>query len=192
MLENLTRYWWAVVLRGAVAALFGLLALTWPDVTLLALVVLFGAYALVDGVFALGTAAFGDRAAAGRRGWLIFEGIAGILAGIITFAWPGVTTVVLLWLIAFWALFTGIIEIAAAIRLRREIQGEWLLGLGGVLSVLFGILLIVWPATGALALVYLIGAYALVFGVALIALGLRLRRLGPKGTAAHTGRTAPA
>ncbi|HEY3010359.1 MAG TPA: HdeD family acid-resistance protein [Micromonosporaceae bacterium] len=188
MLESLARYWWMVALRGAVAVLFGLVALIWPDVTLLALIVLFGAYALVDGVFAL-FAAFGPNAE-GRRFWLAVQGIAGIAIGVITFAWPGVTTLVLLALIAAWAIVTGILQIIAAIRLRREMRNEWLLALGGVLSVLVGILLAVWPSSGALALVLLIGAYAVVFGVVLIALGLRLRRQGGPSSA-PTGQ-APA
>lgn len=177
MRDTLARYWWATTLRGVVAVLFGLMAIIWPQITILVLVVLFGAYALVDGAIALGTAAFGWHAATDRRGWLIVEGIVGLLAGIAAFVWPGITALVLLWLIAAWALVTGVLEIAAAIRLRREVRGEWLLALGGALSVLFGILLLVWPATGALALVILIGCFAIVFGVVLIGLGLRLRRL---------------
>lgn len=188
MLEALTRNWWAVALRGVFAVIFGLLALIWPHITVLALVALFGAYCLVDGVIALGTAFFGGAEAAGRRTWLAVEGVAGIIAGIITFAWPGITALVLLWLIAFWALVTGIMEIVAAIRLRRELQGEWLLILSGALSVVFGILLMVWPASGALALIVLIGIYALIFGVDLIVLGLRLRRV--HGSVAGVGRPA--
>jgi uncharacterized membrane protein HdeD (DUF308 family) len=176
MLLTLTRYWWAVVLRGVAAVLFGLMALIWPGITVIVLVALFGAYALVDGIVGLGTAVFGGRER-GRRGWLVVEGIAGVLAGIFTFAWPGVTALVLLWLIAAWALVTGVLEIVAAVRLRREMKGEWLLALSGVLSVLFGILLAVWPAAGALSVVFVIGIYAIVFGVALVGLGLRLRRL---------------
>jgi uncharacterized membrane protein HdeD (DUF308 family) len=159
------------------AVLFGLMALIWPGITLFALVILFGAYALVDGVITVGTAAFGRGEAGRRRGWLIVEGIAGITLGILTFVWPGITTLVLLWLIAAWALVTGVLEIAAAVRLRREIRGEWLLALSGALSILFGILLVVWPAAGALTVVLLIGIYAIVFGGVLIGLGVRLRRL---------------
>jgi uncharacterized membrane protein HdeD (DUF308 family) len=188
MLEALTRNWWAVALRGVFAVIFGLLALIWPNITVLALVALFGAYCLVDGVIEIGTAIVGGIATAGRRAWLAVEGIAGIIAGIITFAWPNITALVLLWVIAFWALVTGIMEIVAAIRLRRELQGEWLLILSGALSVVFGILLIVWPASGALALVTLIGIYALIFGVDLIVLGFRLRRV--HGSVAGAGRPA--
>jgi uncharacterized membrane protein HdeD (DUF308 family) len=192
MLEALSRYWWAVALRGAAAVIFGILALIWPGITLYALVILFGAYALVDGIMALGSAIFGDRER-GRRGWLIFEGIAGIAAGILTFLWPGITALVLLWLIAGWAIVTGVLEIVAAIRLRREIQGEWMLAVSGVLSVLFGVLLLAWPAVGALSLVLLIGIYAIVFGVVLIALGLRLRRVHQEtGTVPGTHRPATA
>lgn len=183
-METLTRYWWTAVLRGAAAVLFGLMALIWPGPTVLALVILFGAYALVDGVFALGAALAGGRRGTRRRGWLAVEGVAGILAGILTFAWPGATTLVLLWVIAAWAVVTGILEIIASIGLRREMRGEWLLALSGAASVLFGFVLATWPATGALALVVFIGAYAIVFGVLLIGLGLRLRR----GHATAAGR----
>ena len=193
MLDVLSRYWWAVTLRGAIAVLFGLLALIWPGVTVLVLVALFGAYALVDGVIALATAFVGNRESRSERTWQIVEGAAGILIGIMTFAWPGVTALVLLWLIAFWAVVTGVLEIVAAVRLRKEIQGEWLLILSGALSVLFGLLLAIWPAAGALTVVFLIGIYAIVFGAALIMLGLRLRRHGRgEGSTAGTQRPATA
>ena len=196
MLETLTRNWWVVALRGAAALLFGLLALIWPEITLFALVILFGAYALVDGLFSLGAAILGGRTgerADGRsRGWLVFEGVAGLVIGVVTFVWPGITTLVLLALIAAWALVTGVLEVVAAVRLRKEIRGEWLLALGGVLSVLFGVLLVVWPATGAVALVVLIGAYAVVFGAVLIGLALRLRRLQSGASTAPGARPATA
>jgi uncharacterized membrane protein HdeD (DUF308 family) len=192
MLETLTHNWWAVAVRGVAALLFGLLALIWPGITVLALVALFGAYALVDGVVALGTAFFGRRGAAGDRSWLIVEGVAGIAAGIVTFIWPGATTLVLLWLIAAWAFVTGVFEIVAAVRLRREIRGEWLLILSGALSVLFGLVLVVWPTTGALAVIYLVGIYAIVFGAALVMLAYRLRRLGRGDAVAGTQRPATA
>lgn len=192
MVELLSKYWWLIVLRGTAAVVFGLLALVWPDITLAVLVLLFGAYVLVDGVLALGTAIFGKESAEGRRGWLVFEGIAGIAAGVITFVWPGITTLVLLVLIALWAVATGILEIVVAIRLRREIRGEWLLGLGGVVSILFGIVLLVRPREGAIAVVWLIGLYAIMFGAILVALGVALRRLRSAGATPDAGRPAPA
>jgi uncharacterized membrane protein HdeD (DUF308 family) len=191
MLETLARYWWVAAVRGVAAVLFGLLAVIWPEITVTALVLLFGAYAFVDGVLALGSAIFGDRSAMGRRPWLVLEGVVGVLTGIITFVWPGVTTLVLLWLIAAWLLVTGVLEFVAAVRLRREIQGEWLLAISGVLSVVFGLMLVIWPTTGAVAVVWLIGVYALVFGVAMIALALRLRKIH-QGGAAATGAGRPA
>lgn len=146
-----------------------------------ALVFLFGAYALVDGIFAL-VAAF--QAASRRRGfdwrsvgWPIVEGLAGIIAGLLTFSWPGVTALVLHYFIGAWAIVTAIAEIVQAIALRRVIQNEWLLILGGVLSIVFGSLLFVFPGAGALAIVRLIGSYAIVFGILLIGLSLRLRAL---------------
>jgi uncharacterized membrane protein HdeD (DUF308 family) len=194
MVEALSRYWWVVVLRGIAAILFGVLALVWPGPTVFALVLLFGAYALVDGVFTLASALGRNRdgTRTGSRGWLIVQGIAGILMGILTFVWPGATALVLLWLIAAWALIIGVLQVVAAARLRREMRHEWLLALSGVLSVVFGILLIVWPAAGALAVVTLIGAYAIVFGIALVALGVRLRRNRPDTQAATGTRNRPA
>jgi uncharacterized membrane protein HdeD (DUF308 family) len=188
MLDMMTRTWWAVALRGTVAVLFGLVAMIWPGITLFALLILFGAYALVDGAFAIGSAFFGENADASSRAWLAVRGVAGIVIGLMTFFWPGVTALVLLYLIAAWAIVSGVLEVAAAIRLRKEIRGEWLMALAGVLSVVFGILLAVWPAAGAVTLVLFIGAFALVFGVVLIGLAFRLRHLrsdhaAPAGTA---------
>jgi uncharacterized membrane protein HdeD (DUF308 family) len=176
VLKVMTRYWWAVALRGTLAVLFGMMALAWPGITVFVLVALFGAYALVDGAIAVAQA-IGGKLVVGR-GWLVLEGIAGVLAGIVTFVWPGITALVLLVVIAAWALVTGVFEIVAAVWLRREIKGEWLLALSGALSVLFAVLLVINPGAGAIAVVWVIGAYAIVFGVALVALGLRLRQLG--------------
>ena len=175
MLATLARNWWALALRGLLAVIFGILAWIWPDLTLRVLVIFFGAYALVDGVFALVAAARGERQ--GSRWPLVIEGVAGVLAGLATLVWPDLTARVLLYLIAAWAIVTGVIEIVATIHLRREIENEVLLGLGGLASVLFGVLLIIFPGSGALALVWLIGAYAIIFGVLLIALAFRLRGL---------------
>lgn len=194
MLETLSRYWWAVALRGVAAVAFGIVAVIWPDVTLGVLVLLFGAYALVDGVILLTTALFGGSLGGRRRGWLVLEGVVGIVVGLITFAWPDITTVALLWLIAAWAIGTGELEIGAAVRLRRELTNEWLLVLSGVLSVAFGLFLLVRPEEGALALVWVIGLYAIVFRFTLMALARRLRRHHRGATIAATdpGRPAPA
>jgi uncharacterized membrane protein HdeD (DUF308 family) len=178
MLELMTRTWWILALRGVVAVVFGLLALIWPEITLLALVYVFGAYALVDGVFAVVAGIRGREPAGGGRGWLLLEGLLGVGAGIVAFLWPDITALALLWLIAFWAILTGILEIVAAIRLRRVLNNEWLLAVAGVLSIIFGLILVIWPGSGAVGLVWLIGIYAIVFGVALVALALRLRGLG--------------
>jgi uncharacterized membrane protein HdeD (DUF308 family) len=171
------RHWWVLAVRGAAAILFGILTLLWPALSLYALVLLFGAYALVDGVFNLIGAL--RRASDGRRwGAMIVEGILSITAGVLTFFWPGITALALLFLIGAWAMMTGIVEIAAAIRLRSQLRGEWLLALSGVLSVVFGLLLFFFPGAGALAVAFWIGAYAIVFGVLLLALAFRLRAWG--------------
>ncbi|MEV6849673.1 HdeD family acid-resistance protein [Actinoplanes sp. NPDC051411] len=176
MLDTLSQLWWATVLRGVAAVIFGLLALVWPAATLLVLVIFFGAYVLVDGLLNVATAIAGGRGDAGSRAWVAVQGLAGIVIGVLTFAWPGVTTLALLWLIAAWAVVTGIAQIVASFRLRRQIRNEWLLGLGGVLSIIFGVLLVIWPGTGALAVITMIGIYALIYGVATIALGIRVYR----------------
>jgi uncharacterized membrane protein HdeD (DUF308 family) len=166
-----------VVVRGVIAILFGVIAFVKPGISLTALVLVWGAYAIVDGVFAIITA-MRRREAGNAWGVLLFEGLVGIAAGVLTFFWPGITAIVLLYVIAFWGLATGILEIVTAIKLRKVISGEWLLLLAGVASILFGVLLFAYPSTGALAVVYWIGAYALFFGVLLVALGLRLRSWG--------------
>jgi uncharacterized membrane protein HdeD (DUF308 family) len=171
MLHTLARNWWAIALRGLVAVLFGLLTFLLPGITLVTLVLLFGVYALVDGVF--NVIAF-FRVASHHWAFLI-EGVVGIIAGILTFLWPAITAIVLLYLIAFWAIFTGALEIVAGIRLRKAIANEWLLILMGVLSLVFGVFILFAPGAGALAIVLWIGAYALVFGVFLLALAFRLR-----------------
>jgi len=176
MLAELARYWWLLALRGAAAIIFGILALIWPGVTLTALVLLFGAYALVDGVTWVAAAIMGRREPSQRRWLLALEGVVAIIAGILTFIWPGITALALLFLIAAWALITGVLEIIAAIRLRKELEREWLLGLAGVASILFGLILVIFPGSGALGLVWLIGIYAIVFGAALLGLAFKVRR----------------
>lgn len=174
MLPAETGHWWALALRGGVAILFGLAALLRPGIALEALILLFGAYALVDGVFSIVGVFQGTRGGTPR--WaLLLEGIVGILAGLIAFILPGLTAIALLYLIAAWALITGFSEIAMAIRLRREVQGEWALILGGAISVLFGLILAVLPGVGILSLVWLIGVYAIAFGVLLLVTAFQVR-----------------
>ena len=177
MVNNLSQSWWTLVLRGLAAVLFGILAYIWPDLTFTVLVLLFGAYALWDGVFAL-VSAF--RAQGDRRWPLILEGLVGIAAGLVTFFWPGAATLAILTVIAAWAIITGVFEIIGAIRLREEIEGEWLLLLSGLLSVLFGIALVVWPVAGLVAVTWMIGFYAIMFGILLMVLGFRLRNWDSK------------
>ena len=185
MLERVARYWWVLALRGALAVLFGVLMVAWPGLGLVVLVALFGAYALVDGLLTL-AAALGSGEDRGHRGAQLLEGVVGVLAGVAALVWPGMTALVLLYIIAAWAIVTGLAEIVAAVRLRAVIDNELWLGLGGVLSILFGLYLIVLPGAGALAVAWLIGLYAVLFGLAMIALALRLRGMGPDRSASPT------
>lgn len=173
-LDALSRNWWVLLLRGLAGVAFGIAALLAPSISLAALILLFGAYALADGVLAIGTA--WSRRRSGHAWWVfVIEGLVGIAAGVFTFMWPGVTALALVFLISIWALVTGVIRIATAVRLRRVIAHEWLLATSGLLSLAFGVLLLLAPRAGALALVLWLGAFALVFGVLLIALSFRLR-----------------
>jgi uncharacterized membrane protein HdeD (DUF308 family) len=175
MFEFLTGKWWVVALRGILAILFGVIALVYPGITLLSLVLVFGAYALVDGVFAI-VSAIGHR---GREAaWYVLEGILGIAVGIATFFYPGITGQALVYLIGLWAILTGIFEVVAGFEL--PISRDWLLALAGALSIIFGVLVFFHPGSGALAIVSLIGVFALVFGVTMLALGIRLRGLRGK------------
>ena len=165
------KHWWAVALRGVCAILFGLMAFVWPGLTLAALVILYGAYAFSDGIFAI---------VAGARGglWgLVLAGMVGVAAGIIALFWPGITALVLLYTIAFWSIAQGVSEIVAAIALRKEIEDEWLLGLAGALSIGFGASIAAFPGAGALSLVWVIGTFSILLGVILIGLAFRLRGL---------------
>jgi uncharacterized membrane protein HdeD (DUF308 family) len=175
-LELLSRRWQLVVLRGVVAVLFGLMAIVWPGITVLALALLFGAYTLLDGITAL-TMGFG-REIGSDRVYMITLGVLGIVAGLMALIWPQITVIVLLVIIAVWAIIAGATQIAAAIRLRKVIRNEWFLALSGAVVLVLGILLIVQPAEGAIALVIAIATFALVWGVVLIVLGFRLRQLG--------------
>jgi uncharacterized membrane protein HdeD (DUF308 family) len=174
VLHALAKRWWLILLRGIVAILFGVVAFAWPHITLLSLVLVYGVFAIVDGLVALVTAATGGRAVSAW--WLVLVGILSIAAGVVAFAWPGITALILILLIGAWAIAHGIVEIAAAIQLRKEIDNEWLLILAGVLSVVFGILVIAAPGAGALGLVWAIAAYAIVFGALLIGFSFRLRQ----------------
>jgi uncharacterized membrane protein HdeD (DUF308 family) len=175
-IESLARNWWVLALRGAAAIVFGILALLLPGASLAALILLFGSYALVDGIFSVVAAV---RRRGGAQPWwvLLLEGLVSIAAGIVTFAMPGLTAIVLLYVIAAWAIVTGVLEVIAAVRLRKHISGEWWLAASGVLSVVFGVFVILAPGAGALALVMWIGAYAVVFGAMLVGLAYRVRSL---------------
>ena len=175
-IASLGMNWWAVAMRGAAALIFGILTALWPDITLTALVLRFGSCAIVYGVFNIITAVRRQR---GERRWWAFliEGLVSVAVGAATLVMPDLTELALVYVIAAWAILTGILEIAAAIMLRRHTRGERWLALAGVLSVAFGAVLAIWPGVGALALVLWIGAYAIVVGILLIALGFKLRRL---------------
>jgi len=170
----LARNWWSLVIRGLVAIALGIVTFAWPAITVAALVLVFGAYALVDGVVSIVGA---WKAARAHERWvaLIFEGIAGIITAAVTAIFPGLTALALVYLIAAWALVTGVLEIVAAVRLRQYVAHEWLLALSGVASLIFGFLAILLPLAGAVAIALGIGIYAFVFGVLLIGLGFRLR-----------------
>ena len=172
----LGRAWWLVLLRGIAAIVFGLLAWAWPGATLITLALFWGAYVLVDGIAALWS--WWHARARGNAMWqVILIGVLGIAAGIFTFLSPGITALALLLLIAVWAVANGVFQIAAAIRLRKEIDNEWLLILSGVLSVAFGVLMILFPGAGAMAVLWMIGAFAIAYGVLLVLFAFKLKRL---------------
>jgi uncharacterized membrane protein HdeD (DUF308 family) len=175
LLAAVARSWWILALRGVVAVLFAICAFIWPGLTLGVLVLLWGAFAVVDGVVAIASGISG-------RWWAHAAfGVLGVAAGMIALFRPGITAFALLMVIAAWAIVRGAFEIAAAIRLRKELTGEWLLVLAGIASIGLGILMVLFPGAGALAVVWLIGLQALIAGILLIALGLRLRRIGSQG-----------
>ena len=177
LLHTMATNWWLVVLRGVAAIIFGILAFAWPGITLLTLVLFWGAFAMVDGVLAIIAAVKGGNPM--PRWWLAIVGIAGIAAGALTFLMPGLTALVLVTFIAVWAIVLGVMEVYGAIKLRKEIEGEWFLILNGVLSVVFGILLLWRPGIGALTLVWIIGAYAIILGIIYVAFGLKLKKHAP-------------
>jgi uncharacterized membrane protein HdeD (DUF308 family) len=177
-----TGHWWALAIRGGIAILFGLAALLRPGIALEALILLFGAYALVDGVFSIVGVFGGTRGGTPR--WLLFiEGVASIVAGLIALFLPQLTAILLLYLIAAWAIVTGISEIAMAIRLRKEVRGEWALIVGGAFSILFGVILaVVGPVVGLISLIWLIGFYAVAFGVLMLVTAFSVRGGNSGGT----------
>jgi uncharacterized membrane protein HdeD (DUF308 family) len=173
----LVKNWWALALRGVAAVIFGIIAFALPGVTLTVLVLFFAAYLLVDGVFAL---IAGLKAAERHERWgaLALEGILDLVAGAAVVMWPGLTLVVFIYMAAFWALVTGIALLVAAFRLRKQ-HGEWTMILAGILSIAWGILVAVFPIAGILVWAWWIGAYALIFGIAMLILAFRLRRHHP-------------
>ena len=182
MFKLLSRYWWVTVVRGVIAILFGVLAFTLPMQTLAALVMVFGAFALADGVFAVATALSGRKIT--PNWWIVLaQGLVGIGVGVLTLFHPAITAVVLLVYIAFWALFVGVTQLFAAVKLRHEITGEMWLALGGILGVAFGLLLLWRPAAGALTVLWLIATFAIVWGVVLMIGGFGVHRLGKHATA---------
>lgn len=180
----MVRHWWALVLRGILAVLFGILVIVWPGLALTSLIYLVGAYMFVDGIFAIAGSL--TQREHYQPWWLtLIEGIIGVIAGIIAFVYPGLTAFTLLYIIGFWAILTGVFEIAAAIRLRQVVRDEWLLLLSGVLSILFGLFVFFFPGAGALAILSIIAAYAIIFGVMLVILGFRLRTWTPVSGETH-------
>jgi uncharacterized membrane protein HdeD (DUF308 family) len=185
MLANaFSQYWWVVLLRGLVAIVFGLIALAMPGVTLATLIWLFAAFAFVDGCFTVFNA-IGARKENENWWVLLLEGLLGVLFGVVAFRAPGITALVLLFYMAAWAIVSGALRIALAVRLRHEIAGEWTLGLSGLASIVFGVLIMAAPGAGALAVLWLIGLWALVAGGALVLLSFKVRgvarRLGQAG-----------
>jgi uncharacterized membrane protein HdeD (DUF308 family) len=179
MIGQLIRNWWIPVVRGVLGILFGLLVFAYPQTAVTVFVYLFGAYMLVDGIAAL-TFAFDINRG---RGWLILSGIAGIAAGILTFMYPSATAVTLVYIVAAWAIVSGIFEVIAAIEWRDVLSDAWMLGLGGVLSIILGVLLFSSPSAGLLAWAYVIGVYAIAYGVLYIVTGFRIKSLQPSQSA---------
>ena len=174
MIERLARNWWAIAVRGAVAILFGLAALLVPETALVALVLLFAAYLLVDGVFAI---IAGLRAAERHERWvaLLAEGVIGIAAALLVAGYPELSLILFVYVAALWAIVSGVVLLIAAVRLYRH-EGEWVMVAAGVLSVVWGVLVLIWPAAGVVVWAWWIGVYALIFGAMMLTLAFRLRR----------------
>jgi uncharacterized membrane protein HdeD (DUF308 family) len=182
MLTALSRNWWAVVLRGVLAVGLGVFAWARPDIFWASLVLVFGIYAVVDGLFAIAAAFSGDS----RDRWShLLEGVLGIVAGGIVFFYPGQAGTAIVIVIGIWAVVTGALEMVSSVRLRREIDDEWLLGFGGLLSIVLGVILVARPRFGEVTTTYVLGTYGIVFGAMLILLGLRLRRVPVESVSSH-------
>jgi uncharacterized membrane protein HdeD (DUF308 family) len=188
MFGLVTRNWWIFAIRGIAAIAFGVLAFVRPDTTLAALVYLFGAYVLVDGVSLLVALIRGDKEARSHAWSVGIMGVLGIVAGIATFVYPGLTALSLLYLVAFWAVAMGGFQVMAAIVLRRELEGEFWMALGGIASIVFGVFLVAFPGEGLLSLVWLVGIWSVVFGASNLGLAYRLHGIAaamPKQATAH-------
>jgi len=177
MLEILSKNWWTFLVRGIIAVLFGLAALIWPSLTIGTLVIVFGAYVVVDGIFAI-VDGFTSRDSNDRWWVEILIGIAGIVAGGWAMAYPGLTAIGMMYFIAAWWLVTGVLQIILAIRVRKEISNEWMLILSGALSAILGVVFLMFPGSGALSLIWVVGIYAIFFGILLIVLAFKLRGMG--------------
>jgi uncharacterized membrane protein HdeD (DUF308 family) len=183
--KSITNQWWLLIVEGILAVAFGVVAWVWPDLTVATLIILFGAYAIAFGVMNF-VAAAGLRRE-GESPWpFIFRGLLGIGLGVVVIVWPDISALTLLYVIAAWAVVTGVTEVIAAIELRKLIENEWFLGLAGVASIVFGVLVAIYPGAGAVALVWTIGVYAIVVGILLIALGVRLHGLDQRLPSAAT------
>lgn len=176
----MARLWWTYVLRGALAILFGVIVILFPGIGLLAVIALFAAWAVVDGISSL-IGAIGSR---GQKDWWvgILLGLVGLAAGIGALLWPGITAIALLYVVAAWAIVSGVLQIWLAIRLREKISGELWMGIAGVVSILFGLYLVIFPGTGLLSVLLLAGLFAIAIGVAMVLLGFRLRRIHSQAT----------
>ena len=179
MLQMLARNWWILLDRGIAAVLFGIAIFLSPGIALTVLVLLWGAYAFTDGIFAI-IAGFQGRQSHNNWWLTVLEGVIGVVAGVLTFIWPEITALTLLYIVAFWAIVTGVLEIGTAIQLRKEISGELWLGLSGIFSIIFGVVMIVLPGVGILSLLWLVAIYAIMFGGAMIILSFRVRNMADK------------
>lgn len=179
MVDQLVRNWWLPILRGVLGILFGILVFAYTGIAIEVFVYLFGAYALLNGIITLAMSFDVSRG----RGWVLLSGIAGIAVGILTFIYPITTAVVLIYFVAAWAIITGILEIAGAFEWRQVLSGMWMLGLAGVFSIILGVLLFSAPGAGLLAWAWVIGIYAILYGVLYIVAGFQLKGLQPPQTA---------